>query len=239
MEKCKCCPWRGEEPVLDFSHISVALPYLKALTPVEYKIGYTRNVVYSDPFNVGYKSQMANWEVSASVLWPIFNGKYSHEFELHSAKAVPSLSVDAQHGFSIVKAMRNVYGIHDLAASSVQNMLTIRSRAMSYGFYRYYPLNESSSLYVGTGIGIAKILQYQGFRRHSEDLFGVVKNFKLGIVHKFSSGLSAYIGYIYRRTSWKYKSDTIYDQEGNSITYDLQNFEFSAHGLNLGIRFFM
>ncbi|ANC34193.1 hypothetical protein P029_02190 [Anaplasma phagocytophilum str. Norway variant2] len=225
--------------MLDFSHMSVALPYLRALTPVEYNIGYTRNVAFSDPFNVGYKSQMANWSFTASMLWPIFNGKYYHEFELHSAKATPSLSVDTQHGFSIIKVMRNVYGIHDLSASSVENMLTIRSTAASYGFYRYHPINESFSLYVGTGMGIAKILQYQGFRRHSEDLFGVVKNFRLGIVHKFSSGLSAYVGYTYRITSWKYKSDTIYDQDGNSITYDLQNFEFSTHGLDLGVRFSM
>ncbi|MFV9839221.1 MAG: hypothetical protein AB8U44_04325 [Aaplasma endosymbiont of Hyalomma asiaticum] len=211
--------------------------YLKILTPSEYHIGYTKNVIYNDPFDVGYTWDVKNWGLHASVIWSIFSGKYQHGFEFSSSRVSPSLSVCMQSGMQIIGAMRKITGIEDLTAVSVENMLTIREVIASYYFYKHYSINESINFYIGSGIGLSKILQYQGFRKDYEDLYGMVRSVKVGISHTLKPGLVAYVGYGYRNNSWKYMTDVIYDEDGNGVVRYMQDFEFVSHGLEMGVKF--
>ena len=220
-----------------FTDFTTASHYMKALMPSEYHVGYTKNVLYNDPFNVGYAWNVKNWDLHVSIIWSIFSKMYKHGFEFGSSRVSPSLSVCMQNGMNIVNTMRKITGIEDLPASSVEDMLTIREVTASYNFYRHYTVNESLSFYVGSGIGLAKILQYQGFRKNYEDLYGLVRSVKVGVTHTLSPGLVAYIGYGYRNNSWKYVTDIIYDEDGDSVVHNLQDFEFSSHGLEFGLKF--
>lgn len=219
------------------SDLSVLINSVKEWVPKDYKVGYTKNFSYSDPFNVPYEDCMENWDINSTLLWPVLKGKYNHALEFTSVRASPELLSDTERSGQIIGAMRKISGVDTLSTRAIAEILTIRSKGISYAFYRNYPLSNNINLYLGVGIGLYHIVNFQGFRNHTEDVLGVMKSAKIGMEYGFSSKIGAYIGYNYRKSSWKFRSDEIFDEDGNSIVYDLEDFDFSTHGLEIGMRF--
>ncbi|QJC27485.1 hypothetical protein ANPL_01925 [Anaplasma platys] len=219
------------------SDLSALISNAKGLLPNDYKLGYTKNFSYSDPFDVPYEGGERNWDVSATLLWLVLNGKYYHELEFASLKASPKLFIGTERGRKIIDAVRLIWGIDTLSTEKIDEILTIQGRVISYTFHRSYPLSENTHLYFGAGMGLYKVINFQGFRRQAEDILGIMKNVKIGIMHRFSSKIGIYAGYNHRQSSWKFKSDEIYDEDGNSVVYDLEDFDFLTNGLEIGVRF--
>ncbi|MGN7661569.1 MAG: hypothetical protein ACTJLK_03005 [Anaplasma sp.] len=217
---------------------SIASQFSKLLLKApQCKVGYVHNVSFSNPLHIKYSSSMGGWDLYMSSMWPILGRGVYHEIEFRSSLASPVLGEKGEPGYSAVRAVRSVLGSANLTVNEAGNVLSVREMSLSYGLYGYYPIAGKISLYAGSSLGAVKILRYQGLRRHAEDVYGTVTQSKVGISYEFVSGFEAYVGYNHRRSHWKYKTDAIYDDGGNSVSYNFQDFAFGSHGVELGLRF--
>ncbi|WP_240375229.1 hypothetical protein [Anaplasma marginale] len=199
------------------------------------RIGYVHNVVYDNPLHLQYSTRIgSSWDFYASSIWPAATSRLYHEFEFRTSMATPVLE---EGRGSALHVIRQVLGDETMTAREAGGVLSVRRLSISYGLYGHYPLGGEVSLYAGSSVGMAKVLRYQGLRQHSEDLYGMVTQSKIGLSYPIVPGLEAYVGYNYRQHHWKYKTDAIYDEDGNSTLYDFQDFAFNSHGVELGMKF--
>ena len=199
------------------------------------RIGYVHNVVYDNSLNLQYSARIgSSWDLYASSIWPAATDRLYHEFEFRTSMAAPVLE---EGRGSVLHLIRQVLDDETVTAREAGGVLSVRRLSISYGLYGYYPLGREVSLYAGSSVGMAKVLRYQGLRQYSEDLYGMVTQSKIGLSYPIVPGLEAYVGYNYRKHHWKYKTDTIYDEDGNGVFYDFQDFVFNSHGIELGLKF--
>ncbi|MCU7611659.1 hypothetical protein [Anaplasma capra] len=212
--------------------ITSQLSKLLARAP-QCKVGYVHNVNYDNSFNIKYSTHLSgSWDIYVSSVWPTLVDTLHHEFEFRNSLASPALEA----GSDTVQIVRRVLDDENITVSEAQNILSIRRLSVSYGLYGHYPIHGKIGLYAGSSFGVAKT-QYQGLRRHAESLYGIVTQSKIGVSYAITPGLEAYLGYNYRKHHWKYRTDEIYDEDGNSILYDFQDFVFNSHGMELGLKF--
>ena len=214
-----------------------------AVLPSQYKVSYTYNLAYSEPFGLKYRTHIGDWDVNIAAMLPIFNGKsYYHELEFNSSKLSPVLNgneIDRSYQSDVINALLSITGAKHLTVAEMENMLSVKELSLSYGLTSYYTIGKDMSFYIGSGVGLVKIVQYQGFRRYAEDLRGSMIKIKFGISYRIKSGIESYIGYSHRKDFWRYETDIIYDEEENSVSYSWEDLKFPRHGLEIGIRFAM
>ncbi|ACZ49284.1 hypothetical protein ACIS_00722 [Anaplasma centrale str. Israel] len=199
------------------------------------RVGYVYNVGYDNSLNLRYSTRVgSSWDLYATSIWPAVTDRIYHEFEFRSSMATPVL----EEGIvGVLRVIQQMLGDADITIREIEDMLSIRRLSISYGLYGHYPLGRKVGVYVGSSVGIAKILQYQGLRRYSEDIYGIVTQSKIGLSYLIISGLEAYVGYNYRKHHWQYKTDTIRDEDGNGVFYNFQDFAFNSYGIELGLKF--
>ncbi|MEH0831424.1 hypothetical protein [Anaplasma bovis] len=214
---------------------------MHAFLPSQYKVSCAYSLARSEPFGLKYRTHIGDWDVNIAAMLPIFNGKlYYHELEFNSSKLSPVLSgneIGRSYQRDVIDALLSITGAKHLAIAEMENILSVKELSLSYGLTSYYMIGRATSFYISSAVGLVKIVQYQGFRRYTEDLSGSMMKIKFGISYRIKPGIESYVGYSYRKDFWKYETDIIYDEDGNSVSYAFEDFKFPRYGFEIGVKF--
>ncbi|WP_156965551.1 hypothetical protein [Candidatus Neoehrlichia procyonis] len=206
---------------------------------VYYKLGYVYNFNYQDSL----KSQYFRYEKGGKDFYIIigtnFKNNFYHELGLHYTSTFPELySISDEEKSNIIRIMTNINS-KKLSLFKIKDMLTINKISLIYNIYSLYPVNDKVSVYLGCGIGVIEVLKYYGLKSKIGNHYGIVMQYNAGVSYLLNRKLKVYLGYNFSKNYWKYQTNSIYDEYGNSVLYHFLNFELRSYGLDMGLVFIL
>ncbi|AHC39171.1 hypothetical protein [Ehrlichia muris] len=193
------------------------------------KGGYNFLGDYSDSFKSEYIDyQHFNIDISTALGYKLDNN-FFYEFKIRYTNIKPAIHklMDFEK-MDLIDILQRIIG-KKLYTSKIENVFEINSVTTLVNSGYDYVINNKLTAYLSCGIGIAGLLNYQGFRSHIFTHYGVSVQSEVGLCYVDKKKVSLCVGYSYLRNYWKYDTNKIYDEDGNTVMYHFQDFQLNSH----------
>ena len=198
-------------------------------TPIYIKGNCNFGMSYSDSFKSEYVDyKQVNVDLSTAVGYRIRNG-FFYEFEVRYANIKPALQkLSDFEKIDLINVFQRIIN-KKVYLAKIENILEINSITTLINCGYDYVINNKLAAYISYGVGIGGILSYQGFRSNPANHYGISMQSEIGLCYLYSKKVSLCMGYNYLKNYWKYDTDKIYDEEGNALIYNFQDFQLNSH----------
>ncbi|QXK91966.1 hypothetical protein HL033_04465 [Neoehrlichia mikurensis] len=204
-----------------------------------YKLGYIYNFNQQDSLESEYFHYKKGGKDFYIAVGNNFKSNFYHELELRYTSTLPELHLISHEARnSIIRIMSNINN-KKLSLFQIKDMLAINKTSLMYKIYNLYNINNKINLYLGYGIGFIKVIKYYGLKSQPNNHYGIAIQYNIGILYLLNKKLKAYIGYNFSKNYWKYQTNPIYDEDGNSVLYHFLNFELKSYGVDMGLMFML
>ncbi|MGN7619204.1 MAG: hypothetical protein ACTJLM_05105 [Ehrlichia sp.] len=204
--------------------VVVAFSYEAMATPVYVKGGYNFGVSYSDSFRSEYVDyKQVNVDLATAIGYVIQSG-FFYEFEVRYANI--KTAIQKLSDFEKIDLINIFQRILDekVYVSKIESMLEINSVTALINCGYNYVINNKLVGYLSYGVGVGGVLNYQGFRNSAASHYGISMQSEIGLCYLYNGKASLCAGYNYLKNYWKYDTNKIYDEEGNTVMYHFQKF---------------
>ena len=216
--------------VMTFSSEAITIPiYIKG--------NCNLGIGYSDSFKSEYVNyRQINVDLSTAIGYKIRNG-FFYEFEVRYASVKPA--IQELSDFEKIDLINIFQRIIDkkVYLAKIENILEINSITTLVSCGYDYIINPKLVGYLSYGVGIGGILSYQGFRSDSANHYGISMQSEIGLCYLYNKKVNLCMGYNYLKNCWKYDTNKIYDEEGNTVMYHFQDFQLNSHVIFVSFKF--
>ncbi|CAI27839.1 Hypothetical protein ERGA_CDS_03870 [Ehrlichia ruminantium str. Gardel] len=199
------------------------------------KGNYNLGINYSDSF----KSEYVNYErlspdFTVAIGYKLQNGLFC-DIEMRYANIRPMINKlsNFEH-IDLLNILQRITN-HNVSLSKAENILTINAITTLINVGYSYIFNDKFRGYFTYGVGIGGLLNYQGFKSSLSTYYGISMQSEIGVCYIYNSKIDVCIGYNYLKNYWKYETDRIPDEDGNTVMYNFQDFQLNSHTIFLGL----
>ncbi|AAZ68412.1 hypothetical protein [Ehrlichia canis] len=197
--------------------------------PFYIKGGCNFGVNYSDSLKSKYVNyERLNIDINTAIGYKLKNN-FFYEFEVRYARIKPAIQelVDFEK-MDLVDILQRIIG-KKTYVSKIENIFEINNVTALINFGYDYIINDKLTAYLSYGVGIGGLFNYQGFRSNTATHYGISMQNEIGLCYTYNKKMSLCIGYNYLKNYWKYDTDKIYDEDGNSVIYHFRDFQLKSH----------
>ena len=223
--------------IICFIIIIFSYHYNAMSNPIYIKGNYNFGISYSDSLKSEYVNyNKFNIDLSTAIGYRLQKG-FFYEFEVRYAKIKPEIQKLSE--FEKIDLINIFQRIIDKKVyfSKIENMLEINSVTVLLNYGYNYAINKKFFGYLSYGIGIGGLLNYHGFRSNAASDYGISMQSEIGLCYIYSKKVTLCTGYNYLKNYWKYDTNRIYDEEGNTVVYHFQDFQLNSNVIFVTLKF--
>ncbi|ABD45158.1 hypothetical protein ECHHL_0599 [Ehrlichia chaffeensis str. Heartland] len=193
------------------------------------KGGYNLVGNYSDSFKseyMGYKR--FNIDINTAAGYQLSNN-FFYEVKVRYANIKPAIQkLEYFEKIDLIDILQRIID-KKVYISKIEDIFKINSVTTLINCGYDYVINNKLIVYLSYGVGIAGLLNYQGFRSNVATHYGMSIQSEVGLCYLYSKKMNLCIGYDYLKNYWKYDTNKIYDEDGNTVVYHFQDFQLNSH----------
>ncbi|CEI85437.1 hypothetical protein DRF75_02345 [Ehrlichia minasensis] len=199
--------------------------------PFYIKGEYNFGVNYSDSLKSKYINyERLNIDINTAIGYKLKNN-FFYEFGVRYAHIKPAIQelVDFEK-MDLIDILQRIIG-KKVYVSNMESIFGINSVTALINFGYDYIINDKLTAYLSYGVGIGGLFNYQGFRSNAATHYGMSMQNEVGLCYAYNKKVTLCVGYNCLKNYWKYDTDKIYDEDGNSVIYHFQDFQLSSHAV--------
>ncbi|WP_196492744.1 hypothetical protein [Ehrlichia ruminantium] len=218
------------------SAIYIVINFDASSNPVYIKGNCNLGLNYSDSFKSEYVNyEQFNPDFSIAIGYRLKNGLF-YDLEMRYANIKPALrKLSTFEQIDLVDILQRVIG-RSVSLSKAENILAINNITTLANVGYSYIINNEFRGYFSYGIGIGGLVNYQGFKSSLSTYYGISMQSEIGLCYMYNNNMDVCIGYNYLKNYWKYETNRIPDEDGNTIMYHFQDFQLNSHAIFLSLK---